>query len=191
MSLVEVREKIVEQLQLNFAHDNVDERELEVRLENAHTASTKADLASIVADLPYFDPEGGTVGGRRVSNIKLNTGPVKESASLVAILSGSDRKGVWRPARRMNSFVFMGGMDLDFTEAEMPPGVTEINVFAMMGGLDIYVPPGMDVEMEGIPILGGIDNAARNAGGEGPTLRIRAVVIMGGIDVKVKEPGKK
>jgi len=191
MSLVEMRERVVEQLQLNFAHDNVTEEELEDRLSRAHEAVVKKDLAAIIADLPYFDPGRSEISSRSDSPVRINTGEVRESAALVAVLGGSDRKGVWRPARRTNSFVLMGGVDLDFREAEMPPGVTEINIFAMMGGVDIVVPPGMNVEVQGIPILGGIDNRAQDTGGGGPRLKVRALVIMGGVDVKVKEPRKR
>ena len=91
-----------------------------------------------------------------------------------------------------NIITFMGGVDLDFTEAMMSPGLTEINVFCMMGGIDIYVPKGLNVEVTGFPIMGGFDN---HTGGEtykgGPVLKIRALVIMGGIDIKEKKKKKK
>ncbi len=82
----------------------------------------------------------------------------------------------------------MGGVELDFTEAELPPGLTELNIFAVMGGCDIKVPAGLDVEVTGVPILGGVENNSRgNTGSGGPLLRIRAFVVMGGVEVKVSE----
>ena len=186
--IAKVRERIIEQLQLNFAHDNIDDRELETRLEQANSATSKRQLISLVEDLAVFEEGLDNTDVTSVAGVKINHNQVQEAATLVAILGGSDRKGVWRLARYTNAITFMGGMELDFTQAEMPPGVTELNVFCLMGGLDVKVPPGLSVEVHGIPILGGIDNRARGGGPVGgPILRIKGLVIMGGIDVKVKE----
>ena len=184
----QVREKIVEQLKLNFAHDNIDEKELESRLDRANSAASKKELIALVDDLAFFEEGLDGEAAPSESGVTLNRGEVEDAATIVAILSGSNRTGVWRPARYSNAIVFMGGIDLDFTQAEMPPGVTELNVFCLMGGLDIKVPPGLRVEVRGIPILGGIENKARNVIKEGgPVLVIRGVVIMGGIEVNVSE----
>ena len=82
----------------------------------------------------------------------------------------------------------MGGLDLDFREALMPPGTSVINIFCMMGGVDIKVPPGLRVENRGFAIMGGFeDNVDESEESAGPKLVIRGFVFMGGVDVKVKE----
>ena len=189
--LNEVREKIIAQLKLNFAHDNINDVEFEHRVEAVHAATSKMELIQIVRDLPKFQDEQSSAAD--TSPVRINRGRVQETDTMVAILGGTERKGVWRPARKTTMFAFMGGMELDFTEAELPPGVTEISVFAMMGGCDIRVPPGLHVEVRGIPILGGIENNSRGVGdnpGE-PVLRIKAVVFMGGVEINVYEDNKK
>lgn len=184
--LVEMREQIMTQLKLNYAHDNIDETEFERRIEVVHAAVSKLQLLEIVRDLPKFDDE--TQKPEETSLVKINRGRVQETDTMVAILSGSDRKGVWRPAKKTNAITLMGGLELDFREAEMPPGETEISLVAIMGGCDIIVPPDLNVEVRSLPILGGVDNHARgNSGLDGPTLRINAFVLMGGVDIKVKE----
>jgi hypothetical protein len=184
----QVREKVVEQLKLNFAHDNIDDKELEERLEQADRATSKKQLLAVVEDLPALDDASAGSGAAQVAGVAINRGKVPETATLVSILSGTERKGRWLPARYTNGIAFMGGMELDFRYAEFPPGVTEINFFCLMGGAELTVPPGLNVEVHGIPILGGIENKADSRPNPAaPTLRIKALVIMGGLEIKAKE----
>lgn len=185
--LVEVRYRVIERLKLNFAHDNLEEKEFETRLEQANAATSKKQLIEIVADLPVFKDDGKIAA---TGNVKINTGRVQETGTLFAVLGGSGRKGVWRPARSTNAVAFMGGVEIDYSEAEMPPGVTELNVFCVMGGIDIVVPEGMGVEVHALPIMGGVDNRSDGiVSDSAPILKVRGFVLMGGIDIKVK--GKK
>jgi hypothetical protein len=188
MPLVEMRERIMTQLKLNFAHDNIDEAEFERRIDAVAEASSKRELAELVRDLPVL--EDSESPDESTSPVKLNRGRVQESDAMFAILGGTDRKGVWRPARKTSVVAFMGGIDLDFTQAEMVPGTTEISIFTLMGGVDIKVPPELDVEVTGIPILGGIDNHSRGNTGTGPLLRVKVLAIMGGVDIKVAKKKK-
>jgi hypothetical protein len=62
----------------------------------------------------------------------------------------------------------------------------------MWGGVDVIVPPGMNVECHGVGILGGFDQT-----GEGqprdptaPTLRVTGVALMGGVEVTVRHLGE-
>jgi predicted membrane protein len=52
----------------------------------------------------------------------------------------------------------MGGSELDFREAVMGPGVTELQIFAVCGGVEVVVPPGLNVESHGIAIMGGFEH---------------------------------
>jgi len=179
--LIEMRERIINQLKLNFAHDNLNEAEFERRVESAHAATSKLELVEVVRGLPRYDESTGIPAER--NSVVINHGRVEESDTMVAIFSGVDRKGVWRPARRTTMVAIMGGLELDYTEAEFPPGVTEIKIFACMGGCELTVPPDLTVEVKGIPIFGGIDNGSKGTGGD-PTLRITAVAVMGGVEIK-------
>ena len=76
---------------------------------------------------------------------------------MVGIMGGGGRTGAWIPARRNWVVGVMGGHALDFREAHLGPGVTEVNVLAIMGGVEILVPPDVRVECSGIGIMGGFD----------------------------------
>jgi len=112
---------------------------------------------------------------------------------MLAVLGGTVRKGRWIPARQNYAFSIMGGMTLDFREALLPPGETEVWVFTAMGGADIIVPPGLPVECDGMAILGGFDHredASVSADPNAPLLRIHGLAVMGGVDVTVRYPGE-
>ena len=190
--LAQVREIVIDQLKLNFAHDNLTEDDLESRLEKANAGLSKQALLSLVEDLPRLVDSGSREIAPTVGGVVLNTGVVKETDNMVAVLGGTTRKGVWQPARSTRIVSVLGGTDLDFTEAAMPPGVTEIDVFCVLGGVDITVPPGVRVETDLVPILGGVDNKAETPEDPNcPTIRIRGLTLLGGLDVKTKRPKRK
>ena len=185
--LAVLRNEVIERLKLNFAHGNLDEDELDARLSEATGASSELDLIRLTSDLPDIREEGAAAapGAHSGVGIALNRGRVKEHGTLVSLLSGTLRKGAWKPPRRLQIVAFMGGVDLDFTQAVLAPGTTEIFIFALMGGVDIKVPPGINVDMSGLPIMGGFDDRSDGiVDDRAPTLRLRGVVVMGGVEVR-------
>ena len=190
--LIQVREFVIDQLKLNFAHDNLEEAEFETRLEQATGSSSKQTLLGLVADLPRMQESGKKEVTAYHGSVSLNTGNVKESENMVAVLSGVTRKGLWRPARSTRIMTLLGGTELDYTEAEIPPGVSEIEVFCMLGGADITVPPGVNVEVDDGAILVGADNRTETSNDpDAPTIRIRGFAVLGGVDVKTKTKKRK
>ena len=56
----------------------------------------------------------------------------------------------------------MGEVTLDFTLAELPPcEVIDIDAFAFCGAIHSIVPDDAEVEIEGTPIVGSIEQTAR------------------------------
>ncbi len=84
----------------------------------------------------------------------------------------------------------MGGGKIDLRNAGMTASSITIDVFTLWGGVEIIVPRNWTVNMQGVPILGGMDNKCESAGaGEiddpsVPTLIIKGTAIMGGVEVK-------
>ncbi len=80
----------------------------------------------------------------------------------------------------------MGGADLDLNDAELAGEYVELTVFSLMGGADIYVPDGLNVEVSDFALMGGngIDVGDPRPDPGGPVLRLRLISIMGGTDVK-------
>ena len=119
---------------------------------------------------------------------------VAERQIIVGIMGGAEKKGVWTPARQTYVVALMGGVELDFREARMPPGVTEVIVFAVMGGAEIVVPPGVHVDMNGFALMGGFGQtgyAPPPTDPNAPVLRIGGFALMGGVEVNIRYPGER
>lgn len=113
-----------------------------------------------------------------------------DSETLVAVLSGVQRKGAWEPAAELRVFAVMGGAELDFRDAVLVEGVTELWIFAFWGGAEVIVPHDIHVETRGVGIMGGFSQLDhRAADPDAPTLRITGWAVMGGVEVKRKRTG--
>jgi hypothetical protein len=179
------RQKVIERLKSAYASDHLDEADFESRLELATNTRNREILKELVEDLPEQPGSSTEVPPDTSDHPAINRGRVRKDETLVGVLSGVTRRGDWQPARRLKVVMFMGGVDLDFSETTIPPEGVDIDVFCLMGGLDIRVPEGINVDARPVSFLGGVDT--HGLGGyrsQAPTIRIRGFVMMGGVDIK-------
>lgn len=192
------KEHAIARLRAHYVRDDIDVEEYERLIDVAWAADSRADLERIFSRLPALPeadrPPELEVGGLPASAPALaRRGEQKNTGFQLALLGGSDRKGAWVPPKKLHTLALMGGAGLDFREAHFGPGVTEVNVLAFMGGVDIIVPPGVTVETSGFGIMGGFDGHSQTVASDDPSapvLRIRGLAVMGGIDVKMMLPGE-
>lgn len=79
----------------------------------------------------------------------------------------------------------MGGVEIDLRNTQMKPGEDVIiDVLALMGGVEIFIPAGWRIKADVLPIMGAFENNARAGQDTGPVLTVRGTVIMGAIEVK-------
>jgi hypothetical protein len=78
-----------------------------------------------------------------------------------------------------------GGATLDLREAHIDREAS-VDALALFGGVDVLVPKGWKVALEGTPILGGCEDKTADGDlpADAPTLRVHATAIFGGVDVK-------
>lgn len=194
------RQIAIDALMEHFANDVLEIDEFERRVESAHKATTSGELKELLQDLPgggnlpAVRDEATTreIAGTREYSIT-SSDQIEDRQYVVACMGGSSRRGRWTPARKTHAVAVMGGAELDFREAVFGPGVTEVQVWALWGGVDIIVPPGINVESRGIALLGGFDHSADTptTGDAGqPTLRITGLSVMAGVDISVRYPGE-
>lgn len=77
----------------------------------------------------------------------------------------------------------MGGCELDLREAALT-GDAVVHIFALMGGITIQVPVDWAVELEGAPILGGIEESTLRPKDAAGRLVVRGYAIMGGVEIR-------
>jgi hypothetical protein len=191
------RQKAIDALCEHFANDALTVEEFERRVDQAHKAETTVELRELLADLPTGDlpvktDESEAALTERV-HASVPASRVKERGFVVAALGGVERTGRWIPARQNYAISVMGGVELDFREALLPPGVTDVWVFTAMGGVEIIVPPGLAVECDGVALLGGFEHreeAVLSNDPDAPVLRVRGVAFLGGVEVSIRYPGE-
>ena len=157
--------------------------ELDERLTTVYESRTHRELQRLIADVVV--PGDQAHPATRSKRMPVKRG--EDGASwLVSIMSGRERKGRWRVGPHLKVINFMGGSDLDFNDAELADDYVQITVVALMGGADIRVPDGLNVEVSDFAFMGGngTDLGDERPDPGGPTLRINLISIMGGIDVK-------
>lgn len=78
-----------------------------------------------------------------------------------------------------------GGAEIDLSAASLAPDAS-LDVFAAFGGVEIRVPHGWRVDINGFPLFGGFENATSKDGlaADAPHLAIDATVIFGALEVK-------
>ncbi len=73
------------------------------------------------------------------------------------------------------------------TDAVLDAREVSLTVVALLGGVRIIVPPGVEVDVDGFTLLGGrqveVDQSPPRAGSNAPRLRIRTVAVLGGVHV--------
>ena len=77
----------------------------------------------------------------------------------------------------------LGACEMDLTKADIQRSPAVLDVFVLMGGIELRVPDGWEVIGEAVPFMGGVDMKTRSKRA-GRQLIVRGFVMMGGIDVK-------
>ncbi|MFR9797423.1 DUF1707 domain-containing protein [Streptomyces sp. MS06] len=187
------RERVAGVLRDAVADGRLDMAEFDERLESAYRARTYGELAPLTRDLP--DP-----GRQRVSMTKEPAaaggwaerivGGEGTSSGGVALMSGFQRRGRWTVPRRFTCFALMGGGQIDLREANFAAREVVINCVAIMGGVQITVPPGVEVVVGGVGVMGGFDDSEPEAPVDpgAPRVVVNGFAFWGGVDVERKLP---
>jgi len=130
-----------------------------------------------------------------------------ETRRILTFFGSNVRRGYWEPPERLEVLSMFGGVQLDFTDANLYSGITIVNCLAVFGGIEIIVPAELEVDANGTGLFGGFDLQAlkkrkrgffsrRNSAptedlaydqdDEPPLLQIRGFALFGGVSVKVR-----
>ncbi|MGH8828646.1 MAG: DUF1707 SHOCT-like domain-containing protein [Jiangellaceae bacterium] len=168
------REDVVQALSEHAGSGRLTLAELEERVTRAYAATTRGELEKLTADLPGRAGPAAPPATRR-----------KITRWIVAVMGGSEKRGRWRVAQRVNAIAIMGGHDIDLRKAELDSDETTIVAVSIMGGMNIYAPDSIDVEVGGFSVMGGTSESGSSRAPRpgAPKIRILAYNLMGGVDV--------
>jgi hypothetical protein len=166
------REQAVVSLRDHLLDGRLTLEEFSERAGLALRAQVISDLTTVQRDLPAL------------STLGLPTSHRKPTRVTMAIFGHVVRRGRIRLRRRTTAISVFADIDLDLREASIEKPRTSLSVLAVLGNVDVYVPEGIDVDVGGLTIFGHRRDWGRDvAGRDAPTVHIRALGLLGTVDV--------
>ena len=101
----------------------------------------------------------------------------------IAVMGGFRRVNNSQDFKGGELTAIMGGLEIDLREASIK-GEAVIDIFAMMGGMEIRIPEDWVVIIEGFPFMGGFEDKTRPPKDSTKRLIIKGTAVMGGIEIK-------
>jgi hypothetical protein len=196
LSVPEHRERVLQELSLQFANDNLSLEELETRMERAYKSTTVAELMSLTADLPgpASQPAAPAVSPLPPQPSTL----VPEVERVVSVMSETKRRGAWLVPQRVDLLAVMSDTTLDLTQATLPAGIVDIRVRSLWAAVKIIVPPGLQVVSRIGSLMGSVrgggepaDERRGPAWRSGTVLRLSGWALMAEVQTKVRRREKR
>jgi predicted membrane protein len=132
-------------------------------------------------------PNGAVPNGQSPSNQSPSNQSPSDPvhASLFSLLGSSKRRWGKTIFRGADTTAFMGGCELDLRDALMSSGeLAVVDVFVVMGGVTIFVPPHWTVSQEVVPLMGGVHDKSHSVpSSPAQHLLVRGTVVMGGVEI--------
>lgn len=187
------RAQVADVLSAAYAEGRLSREEHDERLDQAMSAKTFDELIPVTRDLVYTATPKPPAATESPAGSQIDTGNASdEPERMVAVFGGVNRNGRWRMRKHTQAYALFGGINLDLRDAIFEAPVVEIAGFWCFGGLDIKVPPGIEVRDQTVGIFGGSDiaNVAPSEPGA-PVLVIKGMCLFGGVSVKTPRPRRQ
>lgn len=193
------RDRVIARLSRHFAVDELSIEELDARIERAYQARSIAELATVTAGLALAHPPAVAVQARSADPYAYGAavahqGHHEQHGRLLSIMSTLERGGLWFVPRNLEIASIMSETKLDLREAQLAPGVTDIQIFGLMTSVVVTVLPGVRVVDHTSPFMA----ESRNETLEDPSdpnspyiVRLRGMLVMSELVVRALEPGEK
>jgi hypothetical protein len=173
------REQAIAELTRRFANDQLTMDEFERRASAVYAATSPAALSALTADLQ-----------QPLQRPALSTGP---ALHIGAVLGSVVRGGQISVPDRVAIRSIAGNVELDLTSAQFQPGVTEIELRAFMGNIEIQLPPHVGLEDHVSTVLGSFEYRRQpraqswtEGSGVDSVVRFTGRVVMSSVEVTVR-----
>ena len=170
------RQAAVERLERGLAEGRITAEEFQQRTEAAYAATTTAALRPLLADLPDQPAPAEVVGRRTPGNVVNVLGDVRLSASELP--------------RRVGTV--LGNIRIDLRDLRSSVERVELDLWTVLGDIDVILPEGVDGELDGFAVLGNrrveLAPVPRTPGT--PRVVVRAHVVLGDLRLRSLAPGE-
>lgn len=176
------RDAVVQRLQEAFADGRLDDEEFDQRTRAALTARLSSELEALTRDLP--------AGVDSPRPVRPTTGG-KAGRMAVAYKSSIRRGGRWQVPEQFRAVVYKGSGHIDLRAAELTSHVTTLFAVAYKSRIDVLVPLGVRVELDGFGVSKGWspeEDLESRLPADAPVVHVRGIGYKGTIEVSTK-PG--
>jgi hypothetical protein len=185
------RDQVAQALQAAFAEGRLDDGEFDERMRSALTARVSTDLEKLTADLPAAAPaRPAPAPATETAQVALAAPAPGRFA--VAYKNSVRRGGRWRVPARFTTVVYKGDGWIDLRAAELASADTVVLAWAYKSRIDVLVPPGVRVELEGVGISKGWsehEDNERLVPRDAPVVRVVGMAYKGTVEVSTRPPG--
>jgi predicted membrane protein len=128
-----------------------------------------------------WKPSGRTM---RWSGV-VSVGESSNTINALALMGGFKRANDSQDFQGGEATAIMGGCEIDLRKASIQQGEAVMNLFSVMGGIEIWVPEDWKVVLQGVPILGGFEDKTHPTSAESnKRLVVRGYAVMGSVEIK-------
>lgn len=154
------------------------------RVEQVLAARTRGELEALMADLPaHTAGNTGTALTGAAGTAMDHRTPV---STTLAFMSSADRIGRWRIGERSHVIALMGSCKLDLRRVTISAPLTVIRAYVVMGNVNVIVPEGVEVELDGLAVMGSRSLKLKGPPAQpgAPVVRVEGLVLMGDVTVR-------
>jgi hypothetical protein len=171
------RERTVVELREHAVAGRLTLEEFGERVDQAYAARTRGELDVVLRELPAAPVT-----------------PARTRRFGVSVMSGLEWRGRWRMPEQSTVVAVMGGANVDLRGAQIEAPEVTLRAWAIMGGVNVTLPPNVEAEVGGFAFMGGNNDQTRNPPHPAARIRIRAYSLMGGVNVRTARsalPGRE
>ncbi|MFV0128035.1 DUF1707 domain-containing protein [Streptomyces sp. HMX112] len=181
------RDRVADILRDALAEGRIDAEEHAERIDAVYRAKTVGELEPLVQDLPA--PRAGAEPSPAYTyGPEEPAGPAEK---LIAVFSGSTRKGRWRVGPRTHAFSLFGSVEIDLTEAIFAQRLTTINATSVFGSVEVRVPENITLRGNGTGVFGSFEVVNLEAADpQAPVVLVNGYAVFGSIEAKPRR-GKR
>ena len=187
--LKNIREEVIDQLVMNYGHEEITLEAFESRLDAAMATEDRTELLELVADLELkTDKKYQSNKAKQLSTDKYYfEGSSDDHEKIFKLLSTSTQSGLWQVSKNIKATSILSDFTLDFTEATFKHPVIHIKMLSILSSDTFYVPEGIRVVCNVSCILGSVKNQVFGDIDEAaPTIVIEGFSLLSSLEIKEK-----
>jgi hypothetical protein len=193
LAIAALRERVLSRLSEAFVNDELGLDEFETRVDRAYQAPGESELTQLVTDLGPLPPAVSTELLVADAPITALASPqARRGRRVLALLGNVERRGQFQVPDGYRVTSVLGNVELDLRDVVFPEGVTHVHVRAVLGNIEIIVPPSLAVDCDGSGILASFASMNRlpaEGTGAGPLLRILGSAVLGNVEIRTLPRG--